>query len=95
MPSLNSTKDSSIIINNRNNNRNLLPQLNLNQTEVYISQRLLQNNNDINTKDKNEKIVFNNTNKIELSESKNELINSKNELLSLNINNVKDPQNNG
>ena len=93
--SLNSTKDCSIIINNGNNNRNLLPQLNLNQTEVYISQRLLQNNNDINTKDKNEKIVFNNTNKIELSESKNELINSKNELLSLNINNVKDPQNNG
>ena len=93
--SLNSTKDSSIIINNSNNNRNLLPQLNLNQTEVYISQSLLQNNDDNKKKDKSENIVFNNINKIELSESKNELINSKNELLSLNIDKTKNPKNNG
>ena len=96
--SLNSTKDSSIIINNdinNRNNRNILPQLNLTQTEVYISQSLLETNNDNNKdKDKIEIKVNNNKSKIELSESKNDLIYSKNELISFTSDKNKNIDNN-
>ena len=86
--SLNSTKDSSVIINNNiNNNENVLPQLNLRQTELYISQNLLGNNNknikNNNGKNRIEMDVINDKNQNELSESKNELISSKNELENL------------
>ena len=77
--SLNSTKDCSIIIDN-NNNRNILEQINVRHTDIYISQNLVnyldEKNNKKNNKDKIEfeLIKDNNKNKGELSESKNELI---------------------
>ncbi len=80
--SLNSTKDSSIVINNYNqNNNNILPQLNNNmQTEVYISQNILEGKV-FGNKDKNQnkiKIEYleKTSSKNKLSESKNELIDS-------------------
>ena len=86
--SLNSTKDNSIIDNSNDNDINILPQLNIMQTEVYISQNLMEYNtnfkNDKETKEKKEiKELDLSLNKKELSESKNELINSKNELINL------------
>ena len=80
--SLNSTKDSSIVINDYNqNNNNILPQLNNNmQTEVYISQNILEGKV-FGNKDKNQnkiKIEYleKTSSKNKLSESKNELIDS-------------------
>ena len=86
--SLNSTKDNSIIDNSNDNDINILPQLNIMQTEVYISQNLMEYNtnfkNDKETKEKKEiKELDLSLNKKELSESKNELINSKSELINL------------
>ena len=99
--SLNSTKDSSVIIKNgiNGNNRNVLQQLNLNQTEVYISQNLMNDNNiNINNngemKGKSEEEIIC-RNRIELTESNNELINSKNELIDFKEDNIHKLQNNG
>ena len=89
--SLNSTKDNSIIINNNNDN-NILPELNIMQTEVYISQNLLEyNNNNIssnniikNSKETNSIKRIDLDSKKDLSESNRVLIsNSKNELIKL------------
>ena len=86
--SLNSTMDNSIVNNNNNNDNNILPQLNIMQTEVFISQNLLEYNTNIkNDKEKKEKKEIKeldlSLNTKGLSESKNELINSKNELMNL------------
>ena len=91
--SLNSTKDNSIIINNNINN-NILPELNIMTTEIYISQTLLENNTNININNNisNNNIIKNNeeikksdidSNNKSLSESNHVLINSKNELMNL------------
>ena len=94
--SLNSTKDNSIIINNNNINNNILPELNIMTTEIYISQTLLENNTNINNNISNNNAIKNiNKNNEEikkpdidsknknLSESNHVLINSKNELMNL------------
>jgi len=90
--SLNSTKDSSIVYND-NNNMDILPQLNNMQTEIYISQNLLNNNyttnnnnyfnfNEItinnNKEIKNIKEIFSDT---EQNGNKKELSESKNVLI--------------
>ena len=78
--SLNSTKENSIIINNRNN-ENILPRLN--QTEIYISQNLLNNNDKEKNNIKNENRInkININNGIGFCETNNDLINSKNDLV--------------
>ena len=93
--SLNSTKDCSIIIDN-NNNRNILQQINVRQTEIYISQNLVNYLNEKNKrKINNDKIELelikdNNKKNIkgELSDSKNELLNIKKNIF------INKPQNN-
>ena len=89
--SLNSTKDNSIIINNNINN-NILPELNIMTTEIYISQTLLENNTNISNNNVIKNINKNNeeikmpdidSNNKSLSESNHVLINSKNELMNL------------
>ena len=93
--SLNSTKDNSIIINNNINN-NILPELNIMTTEIYISQTLLENNTNINNNISNNNVIKNinknneeikmpdiDSNNKSLSESNHVLINSKNELMNL------------
>ena len=81
--SLNSTKESSIIKQNNNINRNIFAQININQTEMIIYPPL--DNNNIHKVNNNKKKIYFYNNNISLTDSNLDLISNNNTTINKNI----------